>query len=96
MDMTTCPHCGVAARVQERFVLESTEGPLEHARIVCRQGHRFNLRVETVALARFEDRDGTVVVDVPDAATVAAISAAVNSIRALFKGSPPQKCDRGE
>ena len=81
VDTTTCPHCGAAARVLERFVLESTEGPLEHARTVCRQGHRFDLRVET--LARFDDRDGSVAVDVPDAATAAAISAAVNSIRAF-------------
>jgi putative two-component system protein, hydrogenase maturation factor HypX/HoxX len=38
--------------VQERFVLESTDGPLEHARTSCPRGHRFVLPVETLARPR--------------------------------------------
>ena len=43
MDLTTCPYCGSIAEVLERFVLESTGGPLEHARIRCIAGDWFLL-----------------------------------------------------
>jgi hypothetical protein len=46
MDTTTCPECGVIAEVLDRAVLESTEGPVEHARIRCVQRHVFFLPVE--------------------------------------------------
>ena len=29
MDLTTCPDCGSIAEVLERFVVESTHGPVE-------------------------------------------------------------------
>ena len=35
MDLTTCPDCGSIAEVLDRFVLESTAGPVEHARTRC-------------------------------------------------------------
>ena len=47
--MTTgCPQCGSAAVVVERFVLESTDGPQEHARTACPRGHRFVLSIEAL------------------------------------------------
>jgi len=33
MDMTSCPECGEPAEIVDRHVLESTDGPIEHARV---------------------------------------------------------------
>jgi hypothetical protein len=46
---TTCPECGVPAGVQWRTVLESTDGPIEHARVRCAAGHHFLLPVAHLA-----------------------------------------------
>jgi hypothetical protein len=46
MDLTTCPECGHLAEVEWRDVLDSTDGPVEHARIRCIQRHWFLLPVE--------------------------------------------------
>jgi hypothetical protein len=46
MDLTTCPECGAPAEVRDRHVLESTDGPIEHARIRCVQRHFFFLPLE--------------------------------------------------
>jgi hypothetical protein len=48
IDLTTCPHCGSIAEVLERPVLESTDGPVEHARIRCIAGHWFLLRAASL------------------------------------------------
>jgi hypothetical protein len=45
MELTTCPECGVPARIEQRHVLESTDGPVEHAKIRCLDGHWFFLTV---------------------------------------------------
>jgi hypothetical protein len=45
MDTTTCPACGAPAEVEWRAVLESTDGPVEHARIMCVRRHWFLLPV---------------------------------------------------
>ena len=44
-DKTTCPECGETARVEWRCVLESTDGPIEHAKVRCEHGHWFLLPV---------------------------------------------------
>lgn len=46
--MTRCPECGTTAAVQERFVLESTDGPIEHARTACPRGHHFLLSIDAL------------------------------------------------
>jgi len=46
MDTTLCPECGALAEVQWREVIESTDGPVEHAKIVCVRRHWFLLPVE--------------------------------------------------
>ena len=46
MELTTCPECGAPAHIEQRHVLESTDGPIEHARIRCVQRHFFFLPVE--------------------------------------------------
>lgn len=45
MDMTLCPQCGEPTEVQWRDVLESTDGPIEHAKILCVNRHWFLLPV---------------------------------------------------
>jgi hypothetical protein len=51
MDLTTCPDCGNAAEIQWRDVLESTDGPVEHAKVVCVERHWFVLPVASLACA---------------------------------------------
>jgi hypothetical protein len=40
--------CGLPAEVQARYILRSTDGPLECARIRCPRGHWFNGPIETL------------------------------------------------
>jgi hypothetical protein len=49
MDMTLCPECDEPARVLWRAVLESTDGPIEHAKVRCSRGHWFLLPVASLA-----------------------------------------------
>lgn len=44
MDLTTCPGCGAPDAVEWRAVLDSTDGPIEHARVSCVQRHWFCCR----------------------------------------------------
>jgi hypothetical protein len=43
MDLTSCPDCGGLSDVVDRHVLESTDGPIEHARVRCVRRHHFFL-----------------------------------------------------
>lgn len=43
METTFCPECGQIAEVQWRAVLESTTGPVEHAKVSCVNRHWFVL-----------------------------------------------------
>jgi hypothetical protein len=45
MDRTLCPECGAVADVVWRAVMESTDGPVEHAKISCEQRHWFLLPI---------------------------------------------------
>lgn len=49
MDFTVCPECGAPAEVQWRAVLESTDGPVEHAKVLCAARHWFLLPVAELA-----------------------------------------------
>lgn len=49
MDTTQCPECGLLAEVRDRVVLESTDGPVEHAHVTCVDRHRFWLPVGYLA-----------------------------------------------
>ena len=44
--------CGLPAVVGGRYTMESTDGPLESARIRCPRGHRFNGPVEYLTVPR--------------------------------------------
>jgi hypothetical protein len=52
VDLTACPECGHPAEVEWRAVLESTDGPVEHARVRCVHGHWFFLPVEWLDTCR--------------------------------------------
>jgi hypothetical protein len=43
MDLTVWPECGEVAEIQRRAVLESTDGPIEHVKILCIRRHWFML-----------------------------------------------------
>jgi len=51
METTDCPDCGVIAEVEWRTVMESTDGPIEHAKIRCLNRHWFQLPVASLGLA---------------------------------------------
>ncbi|HZC73708.1 MAG TPA: hypothetical protein VE442_23655 [Jatrophihabitans sp.] len=58
MNDTGCPEpgCYLPAEILDRFVLESTDGPIEHASIACLGGHRF--RMPTALLPGRQDVSG--------------------------------------
>jgi hypothetical protein len=43
VQFTTCPACGEVAEIVHRTVLESTDGPIEHAKVRCTASHHFLL-----------------------------------------------------
>jgi len=55
MDKTGSARCGLPAEVEDRYLMCSTDGPLESARIRCPRGHWFNGPVESLALAETAD-----------------------------------------
>jgi hypothetical protein len=52
MDLTNCPECGELAEVEWRAAMESTDGPIEHAKIRCVQKHWFLLPVASLERSR--------------------------------------------
>jgi hypothetical protein len=42
MDKTGAARCGLPAAVEYRYAVQSTDGPLESAKIRCPRGHCFN------------------------------------------------------
>ena len=52
MDLAYCAKCEAVAEVQWRAVMESTEGPIEHAKVLCARRHWFFLPVADLAQPR--------------------------------------------
>lgn len=50
MELTICPECGTVAEVLWRTELDSTSGPVEHAKVLCLNRHGFLLPVESLTL----------------------------------------------
>ena len=49
LEIIGCPECAAPAEVVTRFVLDSTDGPVEHATVACAGRHRFTMPVERLA-----------------------------------------------
>jgi hypothetical protein len=52
LDLVGCPACAAPAEVVDRYVLESTDGPIEHATVMCAARHRFTVLVERLDTPR--------------------------------------------
>ena len=46
MNPVSCPQCGRAAQIYDRFTLGSTSGVIEHAKTRCPEGHWFTVPAE--------------------------------------------------
>jgi hypothetical protein len=57
LDQDGATRCGLPAEVSTRFIMNSTEGPLESAMIRCPAGHWFNGRIEFLTWDRTDKRD---------------------------------------
>jgi hypothetical protein len=42
LDARGLARCGLPAEIQDPYLIQSTDGPLENARIRCPRGHCFN------------------------------------------------------
>ena len=49
MDKTGSVRCGLPAEVEGRYLMRSTDGPLESAKIRCPRGHWFNGPIESLS-----------------------------------------------
>ena len=49
MDLTVCPECAAPGEIEWRAILESTAGPIEHAKVLCVNKHWFLLPVAGLA-----------------------------------------------
>lgn len=56
LELVACPTCAAPAEVVERFVLDSTDGPIEHAIVQCAERHRFTVLVERLATQHVQGR----------------------------------------
>ena len=57
LDEDGAVRCGLPAEVNSRFVMNSTDGPLESAMIRCPAGHRFNGPIEFLTWNRTDKHD---------------------------------------
>jgi len=55
LDRTGSVRCGLPAEVEGRYLMRSTDGPLESARIRCPRGHWFNGPVGSLTLEERPD-----------------------------------------
>ena len=56
LDLVGCPACAAPAEVVERYVLDSTDGPIEHATVLCSERHRYTVLVERMQTPRTPER----------------------------------------
>ncbi|HEX5812480.1 MAG TPA: hypothetical protein VFY38_10285 [Pseudonocardia sp.] len=43
LDLVVCPECAAPAEVVDRYVLPSTDGPVQHVKVQCLSRHWFVL-----------------------------------------------------
>jgi hypothetical protein len=49
LELSFCPACGAVAEITDRFVLASTDGPIDHLALSCVTGHRFRMPAELLS-----------------------------------------------
>ena len=60
LDLVVCPECAAPAEVVDRFALPSTDGPVEHVKVVCLARHWFLLPAGALPTVHAVDvRSGT-------------------------------------
>lgn len=47
-----CPTCGLPAEITDRFILDSTDGPLEHVKLVCPARHWYTPPIDSLPTPR--------------------------------------------
>jgi hypothetical protein len=47
-----CPQCAQPAQIVDRFTLGSTDGPVEHVKVSCRDGHWFTPLAQDVEIVQ--------------------------------------------
>jgi len=52
-----CPQCAAPAEITDRFVLDSTDGPVEHVTVSCVRRHRFTMLAERLPVTVEAPRD---------------------------------------
>jgi hypothetical protein len=50
LDRDGAARCGLPAEVEMQYIIKSTDGPLESAKITCLRGHHFNGPVESLTV----------------------------------------------
>ena len=53
----TCPGCGAAAEITERFTLASTDGPVAHVALSCAGGHHYRMAADKLLARPLSQRD---------------------------------------
>ena len=60
LDLVVCPECAAPAEVVDRFAFPSTDGPIEHVKVMCVMRHWFLLPTASLPAVRSLDaRSGT-------------------------------------
>jgi hypothetical protein len=60
LDLVVCPECAAPAEVVDRFALPSTDGPIEHVKVMCVMRHWFLLPAASLpAVLPLPVRSGT-------------------------------------
>ena len=56
MTAVTCPGCGAAAEITERFTLASTDGPVAHVALSCAGGHHYRMAADKLPARPLQPR----------------------------------------
>ena len=59
LDLVVCPDCGAPAEVLDRFALQGTDGPVEHAKVACLARHWFLLPVTSLPVVHAVGAEAT-------------------------------------
>jgi hypothetical protein len=65
LDQDGATRCGLPAEVSRRFIMRSTDGPMESAMIRCPAGHWFNGPIEFLTWDRTDKREPGTAADAP-------------------------------